>query len=257
MTDLTLTKQYTLSIRLSTDGFTFSIYNPIETEQMPPVTKETDASLPLAANLRSAFRETDFLGLPYKRVNVLMESKRFTTIPLEMFDENQAEQLFYYNFPRQEYEAVCCNLLQRNNLAVVFALDKGVRNFLLEQYPEAHFYAQATPLIACFAEKSLAGNSRKMYAVLHADCIDIFCFERDKLLLNNSLPCTETADRVYYLLYVWKQVEFDQERDELHLSGTLREKEKLLEELRRFVRHVFVMNPIPDNELQAILTLCE
>ena len=32
------------------------------------------------------------------------------------------------------------------------------------------------------------------------------------LLLANSFECTHTEDRIYYLLYAWKQLEFNQER---------------------------------------------
>ena len=63
-------------------------------------------------------------------------------------------------------------------------------------------------------------------------------------------------DRVYYLLYIWKQLGFEQERDELHLTGDLNDKELLLPELRKFIRQVFIMNPATNLDLQAI-TLCE
>ena len=41
MIDFTKSKQYTLSIRLSTDGFSFSIYNPIHDDQLANAVKVT------------------------------------------------------------------------------------------------------------------------------------------------------------------------------------------------------------------------
>ena len=80
--DFGKSEQYTLSIRLSTDGFSFSIYNPIHESSLSFFEKETNASLSLTANLKQFFRETEFLTLPYRRVNILMADKRFiTTIP--------------------------------------------------------------------------------------------------------------------------------------------------------------------------------
>ncbi len=52
--------------------------------------------------------------------------------------------------------------------------------------------------------------------------------------------------------YIWKQLGFKQERDELHLTGELNEKEVLLTELRKFIRQVFIMNPATNLDLQAI-----
>ena len=71
MIDFTKSKQYTLSIRLSTDGFSFSIYNPIHDNSLSTIEKETDTSLSLTANLKATFRESDFLNHSYKRVNIM------------------------------------------------------------------------------------------------------------------------------------------------------------------------------------------
>ena len=71
-------------------------------------------------------------------------------------------------------------------------------------------------------------------------------------MLINNFKCTETADVIYYLLYVWKQLDFNQERDELHLTGTLRDKESLVKGLQQFVRQLFVINPNTEFSLNGI-----
>ena len=148
------------------------------------------------------------------------------------------------------------NILRKNNVAVIFGIDKSAQTFLNEQYPEARFYSQSTPFIDYFSVKSRLGNSKKMYASIRKDGIDIYCFERGHLLLANSFECTHTEDRIYYLLYAWKQLEFNQERDELHLTGILLEKDVLMSELKKFILQVFIMNPATNIDMQALLT-CE
>ena len=74
MIDFTKSKQYTLPIRLSTDGFSFSIYNPIHDDSLSIIEKEIDTSLSLTANLKAVFHESDFLNHPYKRVNIMMQA---------------------------------------------------------------------------------------------------------------------------------------------------------------------------------------
>ena len=256
MIDFTKSKQYTLSIRLSTDGFSFSIYNPIHDDSLSIIEKGIDPSLSLTANLKAVFHESDFLNHPYKRVNIMIADKRFTIVPLELFEEEQAELLFYHNHQKRENEAVRRNILQKNNVVIVFGIDKSAYTFLKEQYPEAHFYSQSTPLIDYFSVKSRLGNSKKMYTSIRQEGIDIYCFEKGRLLLANSFECTQTEDRIYYLLYVWKQLEFDQKRDELHLTGTLPDKEVLMNELKKFILQVFIMNPATNIDMQALLT-CE
>ena len=256
MIDFTKSKQYTLSIRLSTDGFSFSIYNPIHDDSFSVIEKEIDTSLSLTANLKAVFHELDFLGHSYKRVNIMLASKRFTIVPLDLFEEEQADLLFYHNHQKRENETVIYNILKKNNVVIVFGIDRSAYSFLTEQYPEARFYSQSTPLIEYFSVKSRLGNSKKMYVSVREEGIDIYCFERGHLLLANSFECFHTEYRIYYLLYAWKQLEFNQERDELHLTGTLPDKEILMNELRKFILQVFIMNPATNIDMQALLT-CE
>lgn len=256
MTDFSKSEQYTLSIRLSTDGFSFSVFNPMGDGELSFFDREVDEGLSLTANLKQTFREVEWLNRPYRRVNILMADKRFAFIPLEFFEDEQAEIVFYHNHPKRENELVQYNILHKNNIVVLFGMDKSACIFLREQYPDAKFYSQASSFIEFFSMKSRLGNCRKMYAHLRKDAIDVYGYERGRLLLANSFACKETADRIYYLLYIWKQFGFEQERDELHLTGALHDKEQLLPELRKFIRQVFIMNPSTNLDLQAI-TSCE
>ncbi len=255
-TDLNKSAQYTLSIRLSTDGFSFFAAHTLDATNATSEDYETNDAISLTANLKEAVRQKEWLNRPFKRVNVLMSDKRFTFMPLEFFDEEAAETVFYHNHPKRSNETVLYNIRPHNNLAILFGMDKSICHFLQSQYADVHFYSQASPLSDLFAAKSRQGNSRKMFVHLRKHAADIFCFEHGQLLLGNSLQCNHTADCIYFLLNLWKTLGFDQEHDELHLAGLLADKVQLLAELRRFIRLVIVMNPSTNLDLQTITT-CE
>ena len=206
--DFTKSEQYTLSIRLSADGFSFSVFNPLGEGELSFFDRKVEESLSLTANLKQTFREIEWLKHPYRRVNILMADKRFTLVPLEFFEDEQTETLFYHNHPKRENEIVQYNILRKNNAVVLFSMDKSARSFLCEQYPDVRFYSQASSFIEHFSSKSRLGNSRKMYVHLRKDAADLYCYDRNHLLLANSFECKQTADRIYYLLYIWKQLVF-------------------------------------------------
>ena len=95
-----------------------------------------------------------------------MAGKRFTLVPLEFFEDEQTEMLFYHNHPKRENEVIQYNILRKNNTVVLFSMDKSARSFLCEQYPDVRFYSQASSFIEHFSSKSRLGNSRKMYVHL-------------------------------------------------------------------------------------------
>lgn len=245
--------QYTLSIRLSADGFSFSIDSPVHEKPLFSLERAIDASLSLMANLKQAVRELDFLNYTYKRVHILWVGKRFTLVPLAVFEDDQAEVLFGYNHASRDNEIILYNVLKRHNLVVVFGMDRSAHAMLSEQYPHARFYSQISAMSEYCSVRSRAGSDKKIYASVRSNAIDLCCYERGGLLLANSFECKETEDRIYYLLHVWKQLELDQERDELYLTGAINGQEAWIETLRKYIQEVVVMPPQTAAEMQNLL----
>jgi hypothetical protein len=254
--DFSKSEQYTLSIRLSTEGFMLSVYNPLDGGNFTFIEREVEETLSLTANIKKMLREVEWLNHTFRRVNVLIADKRFVLVPLEFFEDEQIETLFYHSHSARENELVQYNILRKNNAVVLFGMDKSSYNLLKEQYPDIKFYSQASSLIESFSAKSRLGNSRKIYVNLRGAGIEMFCYDRGHLLLANSFECHEVTDRIYYLLYTWKQMGFDALRDELHLSGDLSEKDALLPELKKYIKQVFIMTPATNLDLRSIV-LCE
>jgi hypothetical protein len=245
----------TLSIRLGMEAYSFFIFNPVD-DTVAIVEKGVNSSLSVTANLKKVFQEVDFIDNRYKRINVISTGNRFLFVPLELFEDEQIQTLFYHSHLPKENEEIQYNILKRNNLVVLFGMDRSAVQFLTNWQPEVKFFAQITLFLNHYLLKSRLGDSRKLFAYLHKNRTDIYCFEQGKLLLANSFECKETEDIVYYLLYVWKQLDYDQQQDELYLSGDHHEKERLLTELGGYVRQISVMDISANIDMETI-TSCE
>jgi hypothetical protein len=161
-----------------------------------------------------------------------------------LFDEKQMEWVFGYNYLRRDNEIVLYNILKENDIALLFGIDKNVYQCLIKQYPHANVYSHITPLIEYFsscgygAEKDL---SRKMYIALHEQSIDICCFEYKRPIFINSFDYQHIDDCIYYILHVWKQIDLNQETNNLYLMGTIPDKERLMRELKRYIVNVYAI----------------
>ena len=74
------------------------------------------------------------------------------------------------------------------------------------------FYSQASLHIAHMAALERPAGTRALYACPRRYSMEVYAYGPEGLLLANSFDCNSTADRLYYLLYVWKQLGFDQEK---------------------------------------------
>lgn len=240
--DFNKSEQYILSIRLSTDGFSFSVYNPIRDSIIHSCLKSVKQDISLLANLKDAFKGLDFLSYTYKQVNVVVVSRRFTLIPQELFDATQAETYFYYNYAANKNEIVLHNTLSKSGAVVLYGVDKSIYRFLSAQYAQPEFYASVTTWAESFAVKSRLGSAKKMYMCVYPSFMELYAYERGHLMLLNSYDYKTTTDCTYYLLYAWKQLAMNQQVDELCISG-VKEESELVEEVRRFIQHISVVNP--------------
>ena len=238
--DFSKSEQYTLSIRLSADGFSFSVHHPSLTEECFHASFPINPSYSLTANIKEMMAKTDELKHTYQQTNILIDTSRFTTIPFELFEDEHTEMFFYHNFPKNSHETVLCNILGKSNVALLFGMDKHAHQLLCEHFPQARIFACISPLMEHFSRKSHEGNVRRMYMHARKNAMEVFAFDKGKLLFANTFTCQQITDQVYYLLYIWQQLGFNQEKDQLWVTGNTPQ-EELITELSKFLRQVNIL----------------
>lgn len=255
--DFSKSEQYTLSIRINTDGFSFSIYNPLSDNPYTFFDLDIDRKLPLIANFKALVTNHPFLSQLYKRVNILIGDTKTIVHPLNLFNPDICQELYYFGQKLLNTNTqVCYNTLEANNLTIIYGANKILYKFLNEHFRNPRFFAQNTPLIAYYSQKSKEGNTKKMFVHIQAETMHLFCLNKGKLLLTNAFNASETSNQVYYILYIWKQLTYSQERDELFLSGNLEDKTNLLDAIKKYIANVSVLNPSEYLDLKA-MNLCE
>ena len=236
--DFTKSEQYTLSIRLSADGFSFSIHHPQDEGDFFCASFPVNVSYSMTANIRKMIQAIEELKHPYGLTNILVDTPRFTPIPFDLYEDEQAEDFFYHNFQHADNEIVLCNILGKSNVTLLFGMDKHAHQLICEQFPNARIFACTSPLTEYFSQQSKTNNHRSLYALFHPSRMEVFALDKGKLLLINSFNSKQTSDHIYYLLYVWQQLGYSQEKDSLYLAGEVESKDVLLAELKRFLRQV-------------------
>lgn len=243
MTDFNIPERSTLSIRLSTDGFSLATYSSRDGSDILFRSFHVNPQHSMAANVKEFLNRTEELKHACLETNILVHTPRYTPVPFELYEDDQTETLFYQNLPKQNNEVILCNILSKSNVAVLFSIDKLTHQLLSDYFPKARFFASVSPAIEyltlrCEQRKS---ESKKAFAILHPDSLDIVAFESRKLMLANSYRASNLYDKTYFLLNAWKQLDMDQEKDFLYLAGTPQEKQ--LDFLKKYLRNVSVIGP--------------
>lgn len=241
-----------LSIRVSTNGLSFCSYKPMSDTQFEYKVYDIQPTISLAANVKEALRNEPMLKDEYQRVNVLITTPHFTTVPVAYFNFDDAVKYYECAFPKDKPQHVSYNVLRRSGIAIVFGLDKNVYQLIHDDFPRARFYASASTLIEFFGEKSMFGTNRKMYAYLHDRELTLYAFDNGRMLFVNTFAVGTVADTQYYILNVWKQLGFDQVEDSLSIVGdTLEHRKELVSKTQNFLGNISLIDRREDfrNEL--------
>ena len=244
MIDFNKTRQYTLSIRLSTDGFCFAVHNPQVANEYAYLPYRIDPLKPLTANLKAAVEETDMLRHTYGTVNIILADASYTLVPKEYYAEQYKEEFYQQNIATPTTGSIVMhNLVGDEQVAVLFAIEKQLHKYIATQFPKAKIYASISPLINFGMERSYASKKKYTLLNLQKHSIDVMCYENATPLFVNSFRYKDVADALYFLLNCWSTLGLSQTDDTLHIAGQSRQGKALTKELEKFIQHIHLVRP--------------
>ena len=231
-----------LTIRVGRNALSFTTLDPTNLEE--PIVYEpytVKSGISMAANLREAFKEMTGVR-KMEKVQVLLDAK-VLMMPIEQFQESDIEQFYFHSFPQNSQLSVTYNVLPDLNAVAVFGINKDVRLVLRDNVPGAQAIHLMSPVWHYLHTRSFTGHRSKLYGYFHDKQIEIFSFHQNRFKFYNNFDASQSHDALYFLLYVWKQLNLQPEHDELHLVGNIPEREWMLQELKRYLQNAYAINP--------------
>ena len=234
-------KSYLMSIRLCSGGLSFYAYRPSVGNSFVHAEWSFPAESPYCESLKSCCLENPILLWDYQAVSIVVVSASYALVPEILFEEEKKKQLYTFTL-LQKVDEVCSAQIKDLSAYLLFGIDKTLLTFCQNQWQNGQFthsivhqlklqYQQAQRYRSQSAESVI----RLMYVVLQEDSIDISCFSEGSLLYANSFLATNTSDKLYYILSVWKTTGFDQLKDILFIRG---DSPELIEQLKTYIPHV-------------------
>lgn len=231
-----------LTIRVGNDTLSFTMMDPTNLKE--PVIYEpypVKTGISMAANLREAFKERAGLTRPEK-VQITFDSK-VLMMPIEQFKEDELELYYSHSFPQESQLSMSYNVLPELNSVAIFAINKDVRLVLRDNVPGAIAIHLMSPVWRHLFTRSFTGHRSKLYGYFHGKKLEIFSFQQNRFKFCNTFDATQSHDALYFLLYVWKQMNLQPEHDEMHLVGDIPDSEWLMQEVKRYLQNAYVINP--------------
>jgi hypothetical protein len=259
-------ERYILSIRISSDGFSFSGTIPDKRNSFFYRQITFDRSKDYATSLKDAFFEEECLSWTYKKINIHCFTTNYLCIPEVFYDDNKKDEAMQYAFLAPTEIGLSNQLLSGKN-RILFSIEKEVYGFLSRSFVNPEFIHHLTYPCNTWKRQSELSFSGQTHVILNRKTIDIACSKRGELVFLNSFDYTAPDDALYFISYVWKQTEMNQLKDRLFIFGHADYKKDLIASLKNYIHYVsemelptdaYLRNPeIMQAPYDIILSVCE
>jgi hypothetical protein len=244
------TARYRLSIRFAADGVSFCLADPDRNTYTQLASFETKGYSGIRRLEKEVVEEMfeDAISLhPWLRgkfatVNVLFEDSRFTLLPLSLFDQNNYQSIYAFNFANTIGDEVLYTALPVSDVVLIYGVPAGLVDSLKKRYPIVNFYHSNFPLLIAFLNNYRnTENQGSVLANFRNGAMDILILNERKLQLLNSFTCKTDEDALYFLIFAIEQMGLNPETAELHLSGVIERDNSLHILINKYVRNVRLM----------------
>jgi len=240
--DKNKTKEYTLSIQLGLDGFSFSILNGnkkcIALNQFIPFKKNSN-NIPINSFIEIV-RNNELLNLSFKKVSLLWISDKLLIIPAEFFSEDFAYESFQLSHSIQKQECLEWNEFPELKSWIVFSFPKNIKEFIQSYFKNCKLYHQCFPFFKEALNQKIAENHPLVFLNIQNYFFHVIIPDRNGKHFINTFSYSSSSDLAYFILNIFKQQKLNNERSKVTVDGAVQEDCNVIRLLKKYLGQVEV-----------------
>ncbi|MDR0546037.1 MAG: DUF3822 family protein [Dysgonamonadaceae bacterium] len=238
--DVNRANRYILTIEVHPVRFAFTLFdteNPENTFEYSIPGNDLHSAF---SQFQNAYFDNVFFAFPYKKIRIINCLPVFTFVPRLLFDAKDKEKYMQYLFVSASGR-ILTQTLSHPDLVILHELPKEISGFFQRTFVDAQFSHFTACLLEHYQQTSAFQNGKRIFVQKQSNSLYITCFSRGNLLLCNHFDCRKTDDASYYVLYLWKQLNFDQRQDFLFISD---ENQDLTGKIKPYIAHISSSQPV-------------
>jgi hypothetical protein len=253
--DLENTQIYHLSIQAELNGLSFCILDIKESKYIGLrnyVFGNIFSIEEYVNRLEEVFKEDGLLNIKYRSVSFIYLTQKSTLIPRSYFNKTDLKTYFKFNQSINELDEINYNYLSEINAYNVFAIPNYIANEAIKWLGRMKLFHQATPFIKSIFEKDGDREGDSVYVNINNKFIDIAVASKEQLYLYNTFQYQNETDLLYFVLYIYKQLNMDTQRNRLLISGEHSDNIRYYNALKKYIKSIVYLGPF-DYMFSAVL----
>ena len=227
-----------LYLQVSLQDFSYCVKNQVNNQVLHFKSFPLDPYKTVEQQLDVFFDKEELLQAGFQEVLVLHNNNLNTFVPSALFDEHSLGSYLQYNtkvFPTDYFDFDTLPQMEMENIYVPYV---AFNNYFLDVFGSFDFQHINTSLIQHFLAKSVNDGSVEFFVHIAANHFELVLFQNKKLLLFNSYEYQTKEDFIYYILFVFEQLQLNQQTQVIKLYGNIDKESDLYQIAYQFIRNV-------------------
>lgn len=230
-----------LSIQIHLNGLSFCILN--RTSNTIEFLKSIDFGQKLNPSdildhLKAELSSNAVFSENFDDVLVIHQNELSTLVPKALYNQNHKADYLKFNTKILRTDFITQDDIEVNDSINVYVPYVNINNYIFETFGEFVYKHAATILIQTILQKSKTEKSAEVYINCNRSTIELLVVDKAQLLLFNVFEYTSKEDFIYYVLFVFEQLEIDVETTPVKLSGSVDKDDAIYSILYTYVRHI-------------------
>lgn len=239
--DKTGTSGYQLIVQIGLDGVQLAVkeirknkFIALENYQFKDV-----FSFDIVTDLWDMLALESKLILPkYKQVTCIVVNNHSTIVPAPLFDAGKKTAYLQFNSSIEESDWIGVDDIKNLDAKNIFAIPLVLKEKLDSQFSGLTYHHCSTVLLESLLVQNKNQASKKFIVHIHHSRFEAIVLEGKKLVFYNTFQFLTPEDFIYYLLFIYEQLQMNPETQEAVFIGDVEKNSELFNWALRYIRTV-------------------
>ena len=182
--------------------------------------------------------ESSLVPVKYKAVTCLVVNNQSTIVPSPLFEDSKKGMYLKFNTAVQEDDLIVVDDIKNLDAKNVFALPLALKTKLASQFSGLVYHHCSTVLLESLLAQSKNLGAKKLFVHIYSSHFEAIVTEGKNLVFYNTFNFLTPEDFIYYLVFVYEQLQLNPETFEATFIGEVEKGSELYILAQKYIRNI-------------------
>lgn len=188
--------------------------------------------------LDTLIKESKLVNHKFQSVTCTIVNNLSTLVPNALFEEERKKMYLKFNATLQGDELVLVDEIKNLDAKNVFALPISLKGKLDGQFSNVKYHHASSTLIDSLVGNNKNQTGKKLYVHVQETHFETVVIDGKNLIFYNTFNYQSPEDFIYYLLFVYEQLQLNPEKIETILLGEIEKTSAMYTFTQKYIRTI-------------------